>query len=192
MSFLIRQWFKLRKPLQGPKGPNAKSFAINIPTLKPDHCSHSKDNLLSVCWKCISFLTNFTVTFTESLHLAWTLMLVGRTEIIFKAIFLVIVLVISLSFHSDYWKISNHQGGLVSLSTYFTGHPLFSNGSPLVSQNPHPPNTPRVFSKAFSLKKFNSSAWKFCCLSISHGRDVSYKLTKLRTENSVQYLKSAK
>jgi hypothetical protein len=36
MSVLTGQWSKLRKSSQGPKGSKAKSFLVNILTLKPD------------------------------------------------------------------------------------------------------------------------------------------------------------
>jgi hypothetical protein len=54
------------------------------------HCSHSRDNLLSVCWKCVPFLINFIITYTESLCLTWIILLPDvSTEVIFMAIFLV-------------------------------------------------------------------------------------------------------
>jgi hypothetical protein len=65
---------------------NRKCFSLFSP-LSPSHCSHSRDNPLSVCWKHIPFLINFTVTFTESLRLAWILLLDPRTEVIFRNIF---------------------------------------------------------------------------------------------------------
>jgi hypothetical protein len=57
--------------------------------LSPWLCSHSREYLLLVCWKHIPFLVNFTVTFIESLHLAWILLLLNaRTKVIFRTIFL--------------------------------------------------------------------------------------------------------
>jgi hypothetical protein len=62
-------------------------FLSPPPCLPPPCCCHSRDNLLSVCWKCILILINFTVTFTELLHLAWISLPDIRTEVICKAIF---------------------------------------------------------------------------------------------------------
>jgi hypothetical protein len=63
------------------------------------YCSHSRDNPLSVCWKHIPFQINCTITFIESLHVAWILLLLDpRTKVNFKTIFLVILNVSVLYF----------------------------------------------------------------------------------------------
>jgi hypothetical protein len=51
-------WVLFPFPVWGTRNVSLFFFPPTLP-----HCSHSRDNLLSVCWKCIPFLINFTVTF---------------------------------------------------------------------------------------------------------------------------------
>jgi hypothetical protein len=70
-------------------GAEITSLSLSLPS-SPLHYSHSRDNLLLVCWKCIPLLIKFTITFTKSLHLAWILLWDARTEVIFRTTFPVI------------------------------------------------------------------------------------------------------